>query len=136
MYRTKSEEWCRILNGELLVIHCPKLFEVHTSSLFLRNQILPFYKAFYQVTNETLITPQTYSKMDTGSLASINLITYLVAYNQSFQVLNYREVSNMGTTLVQTYRLSQLDLGFKNLIEVNDALDYKVCATAALREAD
>ena len=32
----------------------------------------------------------------------------------------------MGTTLVQTYRLSQLDLGFKNLIEVVKFDDFSV----------
>lgn len=33
-------------------------------------------------------------------------------------------------------KLVQTMLAFKNLIEVNDALDFKACATAALREAE
>jgi hypothetical protein len=64
--------------------------------------------------------------MDIGSQASINRITYLVGANQTFQVLNYREVSNLGTTLVQTYSLAQLDLGFRDLLEIVTFDDFSV----------
>jgi hypothetical protein len=105
LYRTNSTEWCHVTNGELLIIDCSsQLFEVHTSSLFLRNQILPFYKAFFSLANEEVRTPQTYSKMDTGSWQSMNKISYIV--NKTFQILRYREVSDLGTTLVQTYTVS------------------------------
>ena len=103
-------------NGELLIIDCsPQMFEVHTSSLFLRNQILPFYKAFYSLANEGVKTPQTYSRLDTGSWQSMNKISFIV--NKILQVLKYREVSDLGTTLVQTYTVSQVDFGFKNVID-------------------
>ena len=45
----------------------------------------------------------------------MNKISFIV--NKTFQVLKYREVSDLGTTLVQTYTVSQVDFGFKNVID-------------------
>lgn len=55
--------------------------------------------------------------MDSGSSNALNRITFTFKQNQTFQVLNYREVSNLGNTLVQTYFVNQLDFGFKNVID-------------------
>jgi hypothetical protein len=45
----------------------------------------------------------------------MNKMSFIV--NKTFQVLKYREVSDLGTTLVQTYTVSQVDFGFKNVID-------------------
>ena len=45
----------------------------------------------------------------------MNKMSFIV--NKTFQVLKYREVSDLGTTLVQTYTVSKVDFGFKNVID-------------------
>ena len=63
--------------------------------------------------------------MDTG-LSAINRVSYVFAANDSFNLLKYREVSTIGTTLVQTYNVTEIDFGFTSLVEAIQFDDFGV----------
>ena len=92
VYKTQSLQFCSVLNGELVVIHCPTFFEVHSAPFFMRNAMLSTYKGFFRLNNQAIQSPYTYSKMgEGGSFAS-----FIYSKNSSFQLLKYAEMSVPG----------------------------------------
>jgi len=84
VYKTQSLQFCSVLNGELVIIHCPTFFEVHSAPFFMRNAMLSTYKGFFRLNNQAILSPYTYSRMDTGSWGLMNQVSFIYQNTGTF----------------------------------------------------